>query len=93
MQKKVTVIESFNIIGRGISLELQHQENGLLKNTILFSEQTSKKWKIKSRIIHFDSQKKFEIENIEIEFLSFTNLDKREGSEKNILDRESENIF
>lgn len=96
MQKELTIIHSLNITGRGIYLELQHQESGLAKDTVLLSklsEQTNKKWKIRARIIHFGSEKKFEIETLEVNFLAFTSVEKRISSEKNILDRENKNIF
>ncbi|WP_338764407.1 hypothetical protein WAF17_21715 [Bernardetia sp. ABR2-2B] len=68
MQNELMVIHSLNITGRGIYLELQHQENGLTKDTVLLSEQTNKKWKVRGRIIHFGSEKKFEIERVKTFF-------------------------
>lgn len=92
----VFVKECFKITGRGIVVELQHQENGLSNQTILHSKKNNLFWRVKGRIIFShttDLQKYFPVETLSRMLLSFNTKEKLEESQQSILEKEKRGIY
>lgn len=90
------VEDSFKITGRGIIIALQHNQEGLKRETRLESLATGHIWEVKARII-FDhtenEQKRFDYENIEFMLLSFKTIEDRNKSKTKILLKEASNLY
>ena len=101
MEKAINTAEaftedSFKITGRGIVLELKHQQEGLPKGTSLIAPERGKSWEVKARILFSaaaDQQRVFEVEHVEFALLSFSDQEKRKQSIANIRAKEAENIY
>ena len=97
MKKLIAICkESYEITGRGIVLELKHNEPGLNHGTILQSSKTKLKWELDSRIIFdhaADIQKAFENEPVNFMLIKFSDNTKREESRQKIKNKELENIY
>lgn len=93
---KAITKDSFTITGIGIILELQHSENGLLKDTKLISEKSGRTWMVIARIL-FDhaiaEQTIFDNESVEYMLMRFESDQKRQKSINEIKERESNTIF
>jgi len=93
---KALTKNSFELSGRGFVIELKHSLNGLKEGIVLISESSKLKWKIVVRIL-FDhavhEQITFKCESVENSFSSFTNVEKRNKSIQDIVDRENQGIF
>ena len=93
---KAITKDSFTITSIGIILELQHSENGLLKDTKLISEKSGRTWMVIARIL-FDhaiaEQTIFDNESVEYMLMRFESDQKRQKSINEIKERESNTIF
>ena len=88
---KAITKDRFTITGIGIILELQHSENGLLKDTKLISEKSGRTWMVVARIL-FDhaiaEQTIFDNESVEYMLMRFESDQKRQKSINEIKERD-----
>ncbi len=94
--KETITIDSFEINEVGIILELQHYENGIIRNTELVSKSTGKVWKVIARLLYdhaLQYQKIFAGEAKEFILIGFESTALLQESIDRIKDKESRNIF
>ena len=92
----VTVKTSFKLTEGGIIAELNHQEDGLARGTVLISENDGQTWKVQSRIVFAHTEPKqrdFESEERETMFPSFSSTKKRLASTRQILEKEAAGTY
>lgn len=94
--KETITIDSFEISEVGIILELQHYENGIIKNTELVSKSTGKVWKVIARLLYDHAvqfQKIFAGEAKEFILIGFESAALLQESIDRVKEKESRNIF
>jgi len=94
--KETITIDSFEISEVGIILELQHFENGIIKNTELVSKSNGKVWKVIARLLYehaIQFQKIFPNEAKEFILIGFESTALLQESIERVKDKESRNIY
>jgi hypothetical protein len=92
----IEILDSWNVTGQGIIVELKHQEKGLPQGARLISRQTGRQWTVKSRLFFnhtLDRQRKFSNESESFMHLAFNPIDNLEKSKTNILNKEEQGIY
>jgi hypothetical protein len=90
------ILKSFDITGRGIIAEIQHNRHGLPPGTELQSRINCRIWKIKHRLLFnhtYDEQRLFDNEETAYSHFAFRSLENREKSGTDILNKEAEGIY
>jgi hypothetical protein len=90
------IMKSFDIIGRGIIAEIQHNRQGLPPGTELQSRINGRIWKIKNRLVFnhtYDEHRLFDNEEIEYSHFAFRSFENLGKSGTDILNKEAEGIY
>ena len=93
---KAITKDSFQITGRGIILEINHNLQGLPKGTILKSKVNNLNWEVISRVIFHHPEFKqihFEIETQDYMRITFDTNEKLLKSVEQIFQKEKDNIY
>ncbi len=94
--QNIIVIDSWDTTAFGIIAELNHDFDGLKSGSIIQSTVTGKEWRVKKRVLFyntFNRQKKFLNEITTYVHASFDSIEEQVNSSKNILDKEEQNIY
>lgn len=93
------IIDCFNIKGRGLITEIQHQQNGLPPGSILEDPNTGNTWIVKKRILTgflliADAEVFFDCETaVEHETFRFKTLEAKETAFQKELQKRKEGIY
>ncbi len=96
IDSEVLILKSFDITGRGIIAEIQHNRQGLPPGTELQSRINGRIWKVKHRLVFnhiYNKHRLFDNEEIGYSHFAFRSPENREKSGTDILNKEAEGIY
>ncbi|PTX58392.1 hypothetical protein C8N46_11437 [Kordia periserrulae] len=95
-EKKIKILDSWNISGFGIIAEVENVQDGIPKGTILKSQESELTWIVKSRIVEtlaIDELTRFPNETETPIHLNLKNVSSMEKTKERIVEKNLNRIF